>query len=394
MPISGNGDSLDIFIDFPDFYKVNVTGCTSCKIIGLVGVNYTGYVYVYSPNKDMNLTNRSLQFNLIHKNEEKINADEFFLFNNIPVLHLDHYSLNLPEKLHTTALRKHENRNFSFTLFFYETGLYELSWKEKEESDWNVKLISIVEPLEYEQLTKQAELIGAEKESAESAQKTAIWTLALAIVTAFLVAISFGTVIVSYRTSKQIKNSLIYDVLSKLQMEYRTPQMQYAVKKLWYFYKECKYDVEKIVGYKEEQIKDEKERKDFLKKVEGKIQEEYSRIYKEEKIKLLETEKDYKVGKPIEYLENTLDYQRRLVSQFYDHLAALYVNNIIDLDIILKIWHKSDLKIIEDVIVPMEEELIRIERLEKEPNYSILRQLCNDVNKPKWRRLMGRRIKP
>ena len=56
-----------------------------------------------------------------------------------------------------------------------------MRWKEKEESKWTTRSISIVPPIEWEKLTKQAELIDAEKDSAKASERTSNATIFLAI---------------------------------------------------------------------------------------------------------------------------------------------------------------------------------------------------------------------
>jgi len=163
--VSASDEPLHVFIGFPDFYETNVTATNCCKNIGLVGINYTGAVLVGAPRKEVNLTNRFIQLSCSHQEEKKLDTDRVFSFNTIECFKLDSYRFNLSDELNETLLRKGEYKNFSFTIFFYQTGLYDLRWKEKEESKWSVRLISIVEPIDYEQLTKQTEVSEAENKN-------------------------------------------------------------------------------------------------------------------------------------------------------------------------------------------------------------------------------------
>ena len=156
-------------------------------------------------------------------------------------------------------------------------------------------------------------------------------------------------------------------------MEYRSPQMLYALNRLWNFYEKCKNEIEKEIGYKEETIEGENEKKEFQNKVEKRLKEKYRIEYRKEKKELLDREK------PIEYLENTLDHQRRLVSHFYNHLAALHVNGVIEIDIILQIWSKDDLRTIKEIIIPLDEVVHEEGRYKEKQNLSILRELWEDV---------------
>jgi hypothetical protein len=136
--------------------------------------------------------------------------------------------------------------------------------------------------------------------------------------------------LVTYSLYRITKRNLIYQVLVNLQMEYRSPEMQYAIMRLWDFYKECNKDEETLM-------------------------KKYGKKYDDEK-NWLKKQKE----KPIEALKTTLDHQRRLVSQFYGHLAALYTNKIIPPDVIFATWSEKDLRIIPKIIIPMENKLLEI----------------------------------
>lgn len=151
--------------------------------------------------------------------------------------------------------------------------------------------------------------------------------------------------LVTYSLYRITRRNLIYQVLVRLQMEYRSPEMQYAVMTLWDFYNECKKEAQKEKIFKE---------------VEKKLQWEYKEKYREEKERLKKQKE-----KPIEALKTTLDHQRRLVSQFYNHLATLYVNKILPPHIIFATWSEKDLSIIPKIIIPMENKLLEI--LHKDP---------------------------
>jgi hypothetical protein len=70
----------------------------------------------------------------------------------------------------------------------------------------------------------------------------------------------------------------------------------------------------------------------------------------------------------IKRISNSLSYQRRLVANFYYHLAELHTLNMIPDDILFLIWGSSDLKILKNIIIPLEEmqELISLYDEEKE----------------------------
>ena len=123
-----------------------------------------------------------------------------------------------------------------------------------------------------------------------------------------------------------VKRTMIHQALLDVQKDYRSPQMQYAVRTLWQFYKE--HGKEKLV-------------------------EKYEEIRDEEQIWILSLDKQERV----EAEQSTLHYQRRLVSHFYQHLTALYVNKILPKDIVFSIWSEADLRIIPEILIPIENKL-------------------------------------
>jgi hypothetical protein len=173
----------------------------------------------------------------------------------------------------------------------------------------------------------------------------------IAVISLIVSLIALG---ISYFLFIITRRNLVHQVLVNLQMEYRKPEMQQAVAKLWRFYEE---DCEK----KEDILKD-------------KYKETYYReqywVDRQDKLQRLEA------------LKTILDHQRRLVSQFYQHLAALYAQKILSPDIVFRIWSESDLKIIPLIIIPMENtlstEILHKETPEKPLEDSDLYKLYND----------------
>lgn len=128
------------------------------------------------------------------------------------------------------------------------------------------------------------------------------------------------------------RRTLRYQALVTIQMDYRSTQMGYAVDRLWRFYREhCQGN-------------------------ENTLRQEYHRIYKKEQ-KEVDAEEEVK---QIEVRETTLDNQRRVVSHFYSHLAALRVNKMLPPEYIFENWSKHDLEIIPCILLPMGNELIDI----------------------------------
>jgi len=142
----------------------------------------------------------------------------------------------------------------------------------------------------------------------------------IAIIIALLAAAFAG---LSWWNARQ---TTFHHVLADIRKDYLSPQMGYAVKTLWQFYNDCKKDGE-----------------DFV--------EKYCRILKEDKSRLSSLEEQQRV----EAERSTLHYQRRLVSHFYQYVAALYANNKRLLrGIVFRTWTEKDLRIIPNIIIPIE----------------------------------------
>jgi hypothetical protein len=221
-PASSAEEQLDIYIEFPDFYGINVTTTSCCKTIGLVGFNYTGYVIVGAPNKEVNLTNKTLEIKCSPRDTENLEPDStLYSYNDLACVRI-HDTISLSEKLNATLLGAGESKSFPINVFFHETGFHELRWKEKEESKWWIKSISIIEPIEYEKLTKQAEVLEAEKKSAEASESTSKWTKGLAIVTASLAIITFLTLMQIIKDRKKQDKDIRETILSILLADFNS----------------------------------------------------------------------------------------------------------------------------------------------------------------------------
>ena len=118
----------------------------------------------------------------------------------------------------------------------------------------------------------------------------------------------------------------MHQALFNLLKDYRSPQMLYAIISLNEFYD--KYGKEKFV-------------------------KEYERIRKKESNQILRQDKE----KKIEAMQTTLHYQRRLVSHFYNMLATFYINGVLPKDIVYANWTEADLRIIPEILVPIENKL-------------------------------------
>ena len=111
--------------------------------------------------------------------------------------------------------------------------------------------------------------------------------------------------------------------------------MHHAVKTLWQFYRE--------------------HQENFIERYEEIRQEDEKRISSLEERRRVEAE------------QTTLHYQRRLVSHFYQYVAALRANGVLPKGIVYKTWSEEDLRIIPNIIIPIEiklREVIQTPQLE------------------------------
>ena len=195
MPVTAEEEPLDIDIEFPAFYEGNISGALA-KNIGVGGVLYPVTVNVSSVSKEVNLTNRYLKIWFSYRGSNPEKRSIFFYNKNFTedITLIDTFNL-------TKELRNGEYSRFQFNIMFLETGWYVIEWREilgKEEmKEGRAMLISIVEPMEYENLLKQAQVLDAEKKSAKASEKTAEDTRWLAIATFLMAVATFLMVIVT-----------------------------------------------------------------------------------------------------------------------------------------------------------------------------------------------------
>lgn len=168
---------------------------------------------------------------------------------------------------------------------------------------------------------------------------------------------------ISYYLYVVTRKNLNYQILVKLQMEYRSPEMLYAISTLWNFYKDdCNEDEETLMKKYGEKYDEEK---GILKKVVD--------TYRTEIQNHIEP-----MEKPTDFVKTTLHHQRRLVQMFYEHLATLTTNNIIPKKFVYEIWPEETLEIIPLIIIPMAKKLAEKTDTELPDETSKLYQLYID----------------
>ena len=137
---------------------------------------------------------------------------------------------------------------------------------------------------------------------------------------------AIGSAIIAYCIWRTTKKTMNYQALVDVRKDYSSPQIFYAVKTLRKFY-ETHGKETFVEKYEEVREQDEK------------------------RISAL------KEGERIESEQYTLHYQRRIVSHFYQHLAALCKHKIIPRDIVKAEWSEADLRIIPEILIPIENKL-------------------------------------
>ena len=138
------------------------------------------------------------------------------------------------------------------------------------------------------------------------------------------ISLSVATVFVTLAAVLIARKALRLGMLKELMRTYSTPETGDAVRTLWDFYKDCDKNSNKVHG-----------------KFKG----------------LLEAKNDQ---------TKIINDSRRSVSHFYQLMAAMYHRRVVDSKLLFKFWQERDLKIIRDVIIPLEKALF--EYLEDESN--------------------------
>jgi hypothetical protein len=153
---------------------------------------------------------------------------------------------------------------------------------------------------------------------------TSIVSVLFAGISAIVATVSL---VIAFFVWRVAKRTMTHQALIDVHKDYRSPEMLYAVDILWNFSR--KHGKDNLV-------------------------QEYENIRAKEKQKILNIDNHEEREKAV---RNSLHYHRRLVSHFYQHLAALYVNNILTKDIVYKNWSEADLRIIPEVLIPIENKL-------------------------------------
>ena len=194
-------------MEFREFYEVNISSVLA-KNIGVAGLGYHPTVCVNSTSKELDLTKRTL--------EVTFNYDGFNP-RNLPIFGYEgHFYRNVTFPISFSLADELNNGEcdcFQFEIFLVKPGSY---WVECVEIVDGKRMvgsgmrIQIIEPYEWENIIKQADLIKAENTSAVASKNTASATKWLARGTFALVFATFALgIITCFVTSKSIKESRI-----------------------------------------------------------------------------------------------------------------------------------------------------------------------------------------
>jgi len=161
----------------------------------------------------------------------------------------------------------------------------------------------------------------------------------------FALTVSIGSAVIAGLACWFTRTSLHRQILADIHKDYRSPEMGLAVARLWDLRRKHEVQCEKKCKRLGEEARADKVR-------EGLIEEYKTRREKEKKE--FETMLTKCPQQASDFHKTTLHCQRRLVSHFYQHLATLYVNRMLPRKYIYDNWHEADLRIIPDVIIPIE----------------------------------------
>ena len=146
---------------------------------------------------------------------------------------------------------------------------------------------------------------------------------AISVVSILVAALS---ALYARQSGRTAQSALVYQVLVNALSEYRSLEMFVAIKSLWRFKREHAGDV--AHAYKEQRLKDG-----------------------------LQLE-SLDPAQRLAFEQTTIHYHRRQVSQFYALLAGLKEQGLPHRNIVYAHWTEADLRIIPEVLVPMEETLL------------------------------------
>ena len=148
----------------------------------------------------------------------------------------------------------------------------------------------------------------------------------LAMICTAWTAIYAGRAVERARAAEKLAEAALrFQVLLPALLEYRTAEMLVAIRSLWHFARANPTN----------------------------LQDAYKAQLDEDSRHLAEL----KGQEHLEYMRGTIDFYRRQVSQFYGFLTSVHDEGGMQRKWLYTHWNRSDLAIIPDVIVPMEQAL-------------------------------------
>jgi hypothetical protein len=130
---------------------------------------------------------------------------------------------------------------------------------------------------------------------------------------------------ISKAANRTAEASLRYQVLLPALFEYRSAEMLVAIRSLWDFVREHPNDV--------------------------------AEAFNEQRERDLQHLALLRADERLDYMRTTIDFHRRHVSQFYAFLTSVHEDGGFQRKWIYTHWSRTDLRIIPEVIVPMEKAL-------------------------------------
>jgi len=160
----------------------------------------------------------------------------------------------------------------------------------------------------------------------------------IAIIISFIAII--GPLFAAFFSRRNVR----HQALLNIHKDFRSPEMLSALDGIWKFYRDIK---KKQPGLENEPLK-------------------FNEILKEEYI-IIHKKQRNDIANNVLKAEKSLNHKRRYITHFYVHLASLYKHKMLPPKMIFDWWVPSDLKIINDLIIPLQEaasELCEPEHLE------------------------------
>jgi hypothetical protein len=155
-----------------------------------------------------------------------------------------------------------------------------------------------------------------------------------------------GSINTAKAANKTAEQALQYQVLIPMLVEYKSAEMLMAVRTLWA----------------------------FARKNPGRVKEAFT-IQRDEEYNALQL---LPLADQVNQLRATIDYQRRIVSQFYGILISILDQGSLQKAFVYSHWGKSDLSIITEVLIPMELAATHVASLVDSPSLTRLKKFYDN----------------